>query len=583
MSELLKWMKENGAEAVGTDSKVIQAVVLEGPALSFATPTSIVGLSPLAEGKWNSRLGIGLKAATDFETEDILSVLPNNLIISADQVLEDDKPTCSEPKPNEPFYRVVALASWILREKAKGNNSTWAPYISILPSYVPLPLFFDDDLLDEFQDEEVASAARDSARSIEGMYNTCSKEGLGNATLGEFAGGIALALSRTFHIGSAACGRGRGDLALVPFVDLLDHSYAKPNVEYDCHSDGSFSLDAITSISAGEPLHLVYEKAPNSHWAMMYGFIPDDNPNDYALLFNTLPEISKYYISNFCQFFFNEVDEKWALYVAQTAANYVNALLTQPSLGIRRVMDDYGEGKGYCTLPEGRVEPRLVAALAAIWHYDYYRKEPDYEKLSTLSVAYGFGENNVTCEQLNVFPDELNYAIQKALGVIFERAQEILGNMPSSYDQDMNTLGLLYSCQSGKSSRGCPEEFSSLYQELQLVLMYRISKKRLLHGLSTRLLEICPAPSQENNFEAGDFSGSFTGHDSVEETDESSMKRDGLSHRSSNDLSKENETNEIVQQSEADVFGEIASAEEKEDAVPENDDEDEDLTSKMEL
>ena len=39
------------------------------------------------------------------------------------------------------------LAAWLLRQRSLGASSPWAPYISSLPEYVPLPIRFPHWLL----------------------------------------------------------------------------------------------------------------------------------------------------------------------------------------------------------------------------------------------------------------------------------------------------------------------------------------------------------------------------------------------------------------------------------------------------
>jgi len=56
-------------------------------------------------------------------------------------------------------------AAWILREKAKGEDSEWAPYLSILPEHVPSTMFISHDALKLFEDQRLFSYV--SSRAIQ--------------------------------------------------------------------------------------------------------------------------------------------------------------------------------------------------------------------------------------------------------------------------------------------------------------------------------------------------------------------------------------------------------------------------------
>lgn len=53
------------------------------------------------------------------------------------------------------------LAAFLLREKAKGNASAWAPYLRVLPPRVPThPALFPPHILEETQHFEFIRAVR---------------------------------------------------------------------------------------------------------------------------------------------------------------------------------------------------------------------------------------------------------------------------------------------------------------------------------------------------------------------------------------------------------------------------------------
>ena len=52
------------------------------------------------------------------------------------------------------------LATWLLRQKAAGAASPFAPYLAILPTHFASPLLFPDRILHHFQSQEYIDRVR---------------------------------------------------------------------------------------------------------------------------------------------------------------------------------------------------------------------------------------------------------------------------------------------------------------------------------------------------------------------------------------------------------------------------------------
>lgn len=70
--------------------------------------------------------------------------IPRSLFLSLDAM--GDEPA---PHPGGEVWTLAALAAWLLREVARGSESPWAPYLRLLPTYVPLPLHSPPAVLNE--------------------------------------------------------------------------------------------------------------------------------------------------------------------------------------------------------------------------------------------------------------------------------------------------------------------------------------------------------------------------------------------------------------------------------------------------
>lgn len=81
--------------------------------------------------------------------------IPRSLFLSLDAVA--DEPA---PHPGGEVWTLAALSAWLLREVARGAESPWAPYLRLLPAYVPLPLHFPPSVLAELDSPQLADRVR---------------------------------------------------------------------------------------------------------------------------------------------------------------------------------------------------------------------------------------------------------------------------------------------------------------------------------------------------------------------------------------------------------------------------------------
>ncbi|CAI5995210.1 unnamed protein product [Closterium sp. NIES-64] len=95
----------------------------------------------------HARRQMSMVAGRDVHEGEVLLTIPQSLWITAEVAAEE------MPPHTGPVNTQVAMVAWLLREKARGRQSEWWPYIDILPPYVPLPHRFRNDSLDEAQSD----------------------------------------------------------------------------------------------------------------------------------------------------------------------------------------------------------------------------------------------------------------------------------------------------------------------------------------------------------------------------------------------------------------------------------------------
>ncbi|CAI5962529.1 unnamed protein product [Closterium sp. NIES-64] len=144
----IKWVQQRGIKEYGTDESPLKFHFYDhrdvAPSL---TNTSDPSAATNASAKPHVRRQMSMVAGRDVHEGEVLLTIPQSLWITAEVAAEE------MPPHTGPVNTQVAMVAWLLREKARGRQSEWWPYIDILPPYVPLPHRFRNDSLDEAQSD----------------------------------------------------------------------------------------------------------------------------------------------------------------------------------------------------------------------------------------------------------------------------------------------------------------------------------------------------------------------------------------------------------------------------------------------
>jgi hypothetical protein len=128
----------------------------------------------------------------------------------------------------------LSIELFLIHEAARGNASSWAPYIAMLPTNVPLSWRFTDAELNALQDESVIKTARDKRRTVQTKYDKAKLDI--KAFLAAIPGlrsedaaywGSFEAFSWAMSITASRVTSLKGELYLVPFADMIDYSPSK--------------------------------------------------------------------------------------------------------------------------------------------------------------------------------------------------------------------------------------------------------------------------------------------------------------------------------------------------------------------
>ena len=237
--ELLKWMRRNGYEH-----------------------------SPRLKPHSFSETGRGLMSLSDLKVGSDLIRVPLNLVITR-RNCRLDHPSLSTQE---------ALSLFLIEETRKNEKSFWSPYLKSLPAEFSTPAYCAQSeiaLLPEHVKvacDKVNSVFRDSFRKVKTLFPDDLELSLTAYRWSWFA----------VNTRAVFC---RGDLALVPFLDFLNHS---PDSRVDAFVDetgaGSYKIKTLYPVKKYRQAFICYGPHDNLKLLTEYGFVAPGNPHDAVKL-----------------------------------------------------------------------------------------------------------------------------------------------------------------------------------------------------------------------------------------------------------------------------------------------------------
>ncbi|GJP38438.1 hypothetical protein CLOM_g22874 [Closterium sp. NIES-68] len=290
----------------------------------------------------------------------------------------------------------------------------------------------------------------------------------------------------------AGAGQGRrsrfsGPLLLLPLPAGFVHSHS-PNVEWkwqetasESHSSAdpasTITFRALASIPPNAPLSLNLGALPNDVLFALHGQLPAFNPHDRVPLFHTSDSLLAFLLSlhrlrtpggtssssGASQWYDPKLTKEQeaaltgALEVAEDAVNA--EVMRDGAAGTAGALQQYPlplslwdevDGGAYNTGADGQVEPRLVAALAAVWFKWKEWEDLDWQQLARTAVAFSRNPFHPACPppaSSPPIPAHLVEALAAAVEAISERAQQVLSAFATSAEADQQLLRTLAGCR----------------------------------------------------------------------------------------------------------------------------------------
>jgi len=178
----------------------------------------------------------------------------------------------------------LALAMLLMHERALGDASFWGPYIDLLPTTDDVGqtwTWSEDDMamLTGSNLIDATASLRDKIRREHEMITTelVEPNGLDPAAFAfeHFEWAMSMLLSRAIDL------REVGELALVPYADLLNHSpYAQSYFYYEkipLSKQREVVLYSDRSYARNDQVLISYGQKSNAELLLLYGFVVDRN------------------------------------------------------------------------------------------------------------------------------------------------------------------------------------------------------------------------------------------------------------------------------------------------------------------
>ncbi|XP_054783879.1 uncharacterized protein LOC129290853 isoform X2 [Prosopis cineraria] len=321
LERFLQWLQANGVQLQGCDIKYC-----------------------------DSRKGFGIFSTKDV-SDGVLLVVPLDLAITPMRVLQDPLlgPECramfEDGEVDDRFLMILFLTVERLR-----HNSSWKPYLDMLPANFGNPLWFSDDDLQELRGTTLFRATELQKKNLLSLYDTkvkalvkkiltlngdsetevCFEDFLwANSVFWSRALNIPFPHSFVFpkmqapesfisvngrvktllngeygsqvkksddEVDEMACNTMRGDPVwvegLVPGIDFCNHDL-KPIATWEVDGIGSIThvpssmylLSAAQNpLEIGREITISYGNKGNEELLYLYGFVINDNPDDYLMV-----------------------------------------------------------------------------------------------------------------------------------------------------------------------------------------------------------------------------------------------------------------------------------------------------------
>ncbi|XP_067144836.1 SET domain-containing protein 4 [Centruroides vittatus] len=241
--------------------------------------------------------GRGLKSYEVINAGDVLISVPYNSLITYETVMSSYLHIILS-KYHQSLSTMEMISVFLMCEKLKGSSSYWHPYIKSLPIEYVLPATFPLEILNcipkivaevvKQQNVLLKKTFKRLKKLLDAIENHF-KEFFGLLTYEIFQWSWLSVNTRCIYMKSVKINndplRNHNDLALAPFLDLLNHSpYVQVKAEFNIKTK-CYEIIHLNNIKKYHQVFINYGFHSNKTLFLEYGFVIPDNPND-CIFFN---------------------------------------------------------------------------------------------------------------------------------------------------------------------------------------------------------------------------------------------------------------------------------------------------------
>ena len=180
------------------------------------------------------------------------------------------------------------LASYLLVEREKGENSRWFIYIDILPrKFNTIPLFFNDIQRSELRGSIALRKIDDRLESLKLEYESICEhiDGFDRFSLEDFTWARLVVITRIFGL---VINDIKTD-GLVPMADMLNHKRPRETKWTYAQKKHGFLITSLQTIKKEAEIFDSYGRKCNSRFFVNYGFSLEYNADNEARMVFELP------------------------------------------------------------------------------------------------------------------------------------------------------------------------------------------------------------------------------------------------------------------------------------------------------
>ncbi len=239
-------------------------------------------VGPVVVRRTSRHSGRGVYAKRRVAQGELLLSVPARLLLTAGAATSA---AVGQLEDRAPLAEADAIILLLLKERARGDVSSWAPWIRTLPTnFDELPFFWSADARADLQSESLDLRVRSQLASVRERH--AALPAACRPIWDEFAWGWACLESRGVYLSDAALGATQW--AIAPIGDLFNHTVGEtPSVDakYDAGSGGRYTYTATHDVEAGEELLVSYGAHDDATLLCSYGFVGGPHPpNPHARL-----------------------------------------------------------------------------------------------------------------------------------------------------------------------------------------------------------------------------------------------------------------------------------------------------------